>query len=238
MAIKLATTKQSKLILIKIMDELEEKKKCFSVSENEVITNDVVGYAHVENFALKIFFNADNEDRAGKSSKKTAKTFLAASLFLELLNVFVEEGNNCYLDASIQEKIRYARWKAAEIAKAIKEGRPITPGPPTTEQTEDEQPMGDKNNNVVDDNFLPQVPKMIIDSPPTRDNCFSPSTGKPIISQTAKSVEYSSKGPDPLVLAKAEKNCKFAISALQYEDIPTAIDNLQKALDILNTLQK
>jgi vacuolar protein sorting-associated protein VTA1 len=28
-----------------------------------------VGYAHIENFALKIFLNADNEDRAGKASK-------------------------------------------------------------------------------------------------------------------------------------------------------------------------
>ena len=36
---------------------------------NEAILNDVVGYAHIENFALKIFVNADNEDRAGKASK-------------------------------------------------------------------------------------------------------------------------------------------------------------------------
>ena len=38
-------------------------------ADNEAITNDLVGYAHIENFALKVFFNADNEDRAGKASK-------------------------------------------------------------------------------------------------------------------------------------------------------------------------
>ncbi|KAH7947153.1 vacuolar protein sorting-associated protein VTA1 homolog [Rhipicephalus sanguineus] len=34
---------------------------------------------------------------------------------------------------------------------------------------------------------------------------------------------------------KAQKYCKFAGSALQYEDVPTAIENLQKALRLLTT---
>ncbi|EEC13623.1 hypothetical protein IscW_ISCW021671 [Ixodes scapularis] len=34
---------------------------------------------------------------------------------------------------------------------------------------------------------------------------------------------------------KAQKYCKYAGSALQYEDVPTAIDNLQKALRLLTT---
>ena len=45
---------------------IQDKK---ALAGNEAITNDVVGYAHVENFALKIFVNADNEDRADLSSK-------------------------------------------------------------------------------------------------------------------------------------------------------------------------
>ena len=39
----------------------------------------------------------------------------------------------------------------------------------------------------------------------------------------------------PQVSDKAQKFCRFAISALQYEDTPTAIDNLQKALRLLQT---
>lgn len=33
--------------------------------------------------------------------------------------------------------------------------------------------------------------------------------------------------------AQAEKLCKFAISALQYEDVKAAVDNLTKALALL-----
>lgn len=36
---------------------------------------------------------------------------------------------------------------------------------------------------------------------------------------------------------KAQKYCKWAGSALQYEDVPTAINNLQKALKLLTTGQ-
>jgi vacuolar protein sorting-associated protein VTA1 len=36
-------------------------------------------------------------------------------------------------------------------------------------------------------------------------------------------------------LTKAQKYCKWAGSALNYDDIPTAITNLQKALKLLQT---
>ncbi|CAO1327301.1 unnamed protein product [Diamesa tonsa] len=39
------------------------------------------------------------------------------------------------------------------------------------------------------------------------------------------------------VVQKASKYCKYASSALQYDDVKTAIDNLQKALTILTTGQ-
>lgn len=39
------------------------------LSDNESITQEVVGNAHVENYALKMFLYADNEDRAGRFHK-------------------------------------------------------------------------------------------------------------------------------------------------------------------------
>lgn len=39
------------------------------LGDNEAISNDVVGIAHVDNFAMKIFTAADNEDRAGRATK-------------------------------------------------------------------------------------------------------------------------------------------------------------------------
>ncbi|KAJ1564508.1 hypothetical protein HK405_014675, partial [Cladochytrium tenue] len=122
--------KQCKIFLMRLLDQLEQEKASFA--DNEAITNDLVGYAHVENFALKIFSNADNQDRAGAATNKTAKTFLAASIFLEVLKVFGP------VEDSIQEKIKYARFKAVDIIKALKEGRKPTPGPVAGE--EDDQP--------------------------------------------------------------------------------------------------
>jgi vacuolar protein sorting-associated protein VTA1 len=42
---------------------------------------------------------------------------------------------------------------------------------------------------------------------------------------------------NPEQITKAQKYCKWASSALNYDDIPTAISNLQKALKLLQTGQ-
>ncbi|KAG9304785.1 hypothetical protein G9A89_016815 [Geosiphon pyriformis] len=115
-------SKESTAFLATLLDVLEAEKK--NLGDNEAITNDIAGSAYVENFGLKIFLNADNEDRLGKASKKTAKTFLAASIFLELLYIFGD------MEPEIEEKIKYAKWKAANIVKAINNGEAPVPGPP------------------------------------------------------------------------------------------------------------
>ena len=42
---------------------------------------------------------------------------------------------------------------------------------------------------------------------------------------------------NPEQMTKAQKYCKWAGSALNYDDIPTAITSLQKALKLLQTGQ-
>jgi vacuolar protein sorting-associated protein VTA1 len=69
--------------------------------------------------------------------RRTALTFMAASLFLETLKVFGE------LDQQIVEKIRYAKWKATDISRALKEGRVPAAGPPSG----GEEDAGDDANN-------------------------------------------------------------------------------------------
>ncbi|KAH7544448.1 hypothetical protein JRO89_XS15G0168300 [Xanthoceras sorbifolium] len=54
----------------------------------------------------------------------TAKTFYAASIFFEILNQFG------VLPPDLEQKQKYAVWKAADIRKALKEGRKPVPGPP------------------------------------------------------------------------------------------------------------
>ncbi|KAJ3279342.1 hypothetical protein HK104_001544 [Borealophlyctis nickersoniae] len=292
---KNAKSKDAQLFLLNLMDDLEKEKKVLGTSE--AITNDVVGYAHIENFALKIFYNADNEDRNGNGSKKTAKTFLAASIFLELLKVFGE------VDAEVQEKIRYAKWKAADIIKAIKEGRTPTPGPPGGDaQTKETGPTSSTpgafpwpaagssetpESSYPGHGYAPTDPYAQL-PPPQTSSLSSPSnqsfpqiphasahqptsptappagrfsytsgsappnypSGSTPSSPPSKSVTglakadqtpYGDAGDpyqeafqiDHKAVQAAQKHSRFAISALQYDDVKTAIQNLEQALELL-----
>ncbi|KAM0746616.1 DUF605-domain-containing protein [Meredithblackwellia eburnea MCA 4105] len=125
-ALQLAMTlgpkeQESNQFLFTLMDKLETTKT--ELASNDAVSNDIAASAYVENFALKIFSQADKEDRAGKASRLTAKKFLAAANFLELLSIFGE------ISQENKEKIKYSKWKATDIAKAFREGRTPVPGP-------------------------------------------------------------------------------------------------------------
>ena len=80
--------------------------------------------AFCQQFALSVFKRADDEDRNGLADKGTARTFYAAATFLDMLLQFGD------LDAEIKDLPLYAKYKANDIIKALKEGRRPTPGPP------------------------------------------------------------------------------------------------------------
>ena len=79
---------------------------------------------HVEGFAQQIFSKADKVDRAGCATIKTARSFYAAAVFFEVLGVFGE------VEEDVQTMQKYAAWKAADIQRAIREGRKPAAGPP------------------------------------------------------------------------------------------------------------
>ncbi|KAK8643997.1 hypothetical protein V6N13_013274 [Hibiscus sabdariffa] len=83
---------------------------------------------HLEGFALNVFSKADKQDRAGRADLNTAKTFYAASIFFEIINQFGP------LQPDLEQKQKYAVWKAADIRKALKEGRKPVPGPPNGDE--------------------------------------------------------------------------------------------------------
>ena len=80
--------------------------------------------AFCQQFALSVFKRADDEDRNGLADKGTARTFYAAATFLDMLLQFGD------LDADIKDLPLYAKYKANDIIKALKEGRQPTAGPP------------------------------------------------------------------------------------------------------------
>ncbi|KAH7300888.1 hypothetical protein KP509_23G002200 [Ceratopteris richardii] len=109
-------TKTTNAILVSLMNQLEKDKKTVQLSPDDNL--------HVEGFALSVFAKADKQDRAGRADLNTAKTFYAASIFIEVLHQFGP------LQPDIEQKQKYAVWKAADIRKALKEGRKPVPGPP------------------------------------------------------------------------------------------------------------
>lgn len=58
---------EAKVFLMGLMDWLETTKK--SMHDNESITNEIAAQAHIENHALKLFYWADSQDRAGVFNK-------------------------------------------------------------------------------------------------------------------------------------------------------------------------
>ncbi|KAG6814128.1 hypothetical protein H0H92_002123 [Tricholoma furcatifolium] len=128
-----AKDEDSRGLLFKLLGFLEGLKN--EIGPSEAVNNQSVSAAYVENFALKVFTMADNEDRAGSATRGTAKKFLASAHFLELLKNFPKAG----VTEGTDEKIKYAKWKAADIAKAFREGRKPTPGPAGSGLDEDLQ---------------------------------------------------------------------------------------------------
>ncbi|XP_062980664.1 vacuolar protein sorting-associated protein VTA1 homolog isoform X2 [Elgaria multicarinata webbii] len=215
--------------LCKLMDQLEAMKK--QLGDNEAITQEIVGCAHVENYALKMFLYADNEDRAGQFHKNMIKSFYTASLLIDVLTVFGE-----LTDENVQHR-KYARWKAAYIHNCLKAGETPQSGPIGMEGEYDE-------NEEVGSPALPSQ-----DSQPSSAT-FEPSNvptsnytgihippGAHAPANTPAEVPHST-GEMRLTaedFAKAQKYCKYAGSALQYEDVSTAVQNLEKALKLLTT---
>ncbi|XP_059301077.1 protein HOMOLOG OF MAMMALIAN LYST-INTERACTING PROTEIN 5-like [Lycium ferocissimum] len=109
-------TKTTNALLVSLMKQLEKDKASVKLGPDD--------HLHLEGFALNVFAKADKQDRAGRADLNTAKTFYAASIFFEILNQFGE------LQPDLEQKQKYAAWKAADIRKAIKEGRKPVPGPP------------------------------------------------------------------------------------------------------------
>lgn len=110
-------TKTTNSLLISLMNQLEKDKKSLKLGPEDNL--------HLEGFALNVFAKADKQDHAGRADLNTAKTFYAASIFFEIINQFG------VLQPDLEQKQKYAAWKAADIRKALKEGRKPTPGPPS-----------------------------------------------------------------------------------------------------------
>lgn len=132
--------------LLTLMNKLEQDKAAMPSPPTKEM-----GKATVTQFAMDVFAKADQEDRAELADANTARTFYAAGIFFDVLNQFGT------MDTEINMKRKYAKWKSADILKAIKEGRPVVPGGPE-EQAE---------NTLESTGLPPQVSDVPTDQPLT-----------------------------------------------------------------------
>jgi len=205
-----------------------------------------------ESFALQIFAKADRADRAGQRGLNTAKMFYASSIFFNVLRQF-DEGK---LDADIENKQRYAEWRAAEIMKAERQG--TTASPPPDDNVKE---RGEEVDSVVSSSqpeaavpFAPVAsPSYAPPPPPPPPHVGSPEAripishhesarrASPVASHTLYGKAPPGLSPTPIdigSIADAHRHAKNAVSALGFDDVHTAVEALERALKILGPLSK
>uniref|UniRef100_A0A336L7D9 CSON005971 protein n=1 Tax=Culicoides sonorensis TaxID=179676 RepID=A0A336L7D9_CULSO len=249
---------EEQTFLISVMDFLETFKK--EHRENEAISNEVVAQAHLENYALKLFQYADRNDREANFGKNVVKAYFTAGRLYDVLETFGE------LSTEVIQNRKYAKWKATYIHNCLKNGETPIPGPLAGEDddefrelmnigpplptpvtpTVDEpgpsmgfiQPGPPTGTSGIDD-FDPL--KIRAPSPPKEPEkapggfkAYNPGDAVADVSYEETS---GASNLSPELMNKAQKYCKWAGSALNYDDVPNAIENLQKALRLLQTGQ-
>uniref|UniRef100_A0A3B3ZY63 Uncharacterized protein n=1 Tax=Periophthalmus magnuspinnatus TaxID=409849 RepID=A0A3B3ZY63_9GOBI len=245
-------TPECRQFLVKLMDQLETMKK--ELKNEESITQEVVGNAHIENYALKMFLYADNEDRQRKPFKSLILT-PSCRINGYVMKAFPPFSSLLY--QNIQHR-KYARWKATYIHNCLKNGETPQSGPIGMEDDEEAGPGPSFYGSFrgPPPSGPPSGPPSInynnIHVPPGAHAPANTPAELPPPSEPPKPVPTPRTLPavDPGLLnaqpqggvslsaedfTRAQKYCKYAGSALQYEDVSTAIQNLQKALKLLTT---
>ncbi|KUI70407.1 Vacuolar protein sorting-associated protein vts1 [Cytospora mali] len=124
-----------------LMDRLEEVKNVYA--NEDAISDDTAAQAYIEQFAQETLDRAERVIKANKVTQQTASTFDAALTFFNLVNIWGPP------DTETQQKIKYAKWNAARITKAIKEGKDPNESNPKKEDLPPQQPDLDPTDPEV-----------------------------------------------------------------------------------------
>jgi len=99
------TLPECKKFLFQLMDIIESTKN--ELKADESIQSQIVGQTVVEEYALKIFDKADDEDRKAKFNKNLVKSFYSAGLLFDVLNYFGDLSEDLIAKKTICQKKGY-----------------------------------------------------------------------------------------------------------------------------------
>ncbi|KAE9530560.1 hypothetical protein AGLY_011022 [Aphis glycines] len=233
------SSKDVKMFLVSLMDWLEKQKN--NLKDNDMITNETAAQAHIENYAVKLFNFADGMDRQANYNKNIVKLFFTAGLLMDVLSVFGD------VSEEIANTQKYAKWKATYIHNCMKNGETPTPGPPVSESGQIGFNFPNQGEDIPQptNNFVPVSPTTHTykDYPASTPNEYQTIPNTSTVSPTEIQPTVSERPVllrdgiqlSPSQITKAQKYCKFAASALTYDDVSESIANLQKALKLLTT---
>ncbi|XP_068630450.1 vacuolar protein sorting-associated protein VTA1 homolog [Battus philenor] len=256
-------TPEETKMLMALMDWLEEEKTTHK--DNDAIVNEVAAQAHLENYALKLFLYADKQDREQNYGKNVVKAFYTAGMIYDVLTTFGEltdeaAQNRKYAKwkaAYIHNCLKNGETPVPGPLPTDEEGldnegaennsqpapmgfsqnpgfNPQTPATPPIVPTSFSSTLPDPNAAMRAASQLPPVPY----TPDPNPGGFVPYD--PSQQSQASQPPYGDNSTmvaqlSPDQIAKAQKYCKWASSALNYDDIKTAINNLKNALELLQT---
>ncbi|OAR01918.1 hypothetical protein LLEC1_01256 [Akanthomyces lecanii] len=143
-----------------LLERLETTKT--ERADDDAITDNTAGQAYVEMFAQETFDRAERTMRANKVTRQTADTFDAAATFFDLTR---EWGTP---DAETLQKIKFAKWNAARILKAIRQGEDPNESNPKAPEPEPEDPAEVELDPEANDILNPQpvVPPVSLEEVP------------------------------------------------------------------------
>jgi vacuolar protein sorting-associated protein VTA1 len=167
-----------------LMEQLEQTKA--DMPGEDALLDDVAASAYCEQFALQTFAKADRDMNENKVTATTADTLMAASTFLDMLSIWKKD------DPELAAKIKYAKYHALRIIKAIKAGD--DPNATNPVQDQEQQPPSpplldptDPEVQRINDQSAPQPLssnpyQSYVESAPNTDAQPSPTFSAPKVS--------------------------------------------------------
>ncbi|KAF4663337.1 Vacuolar protein sorting-associated protein vta1 [Perkinsus chesapeaki] len=188
------------------------------------------GPRKLEDFCISVFGHADNEDRSGQITAATSMKFYCASLFFDVLEG-VQVDNKGTLSPDLEDKRKYAKYKAVYINKCLKEGTTPEPGPPGN--------PAPTQAGITDKGSFNYAASLNSSNITTTAAAASPTFGgqnvdiKKVGMNNNTAVVAGRKRPTAIQMQEAKKKCHHASSAIDFDDRATAIQLLTEAIALL-----